>query len=375
MDRNKIFPNQLVDGDLYECVALTVADLTGNILGFPVNPDFTYAATLSLEGVTPGVDPQGSDPWTALQSAVGYGVLPQSLAAFTAKTKGELYASDFRDYGPTQRQVAVQHQMVAPINLGVDYDRMITWMRKIGQGVMIPLTWFSEFGVAPNGIIPPPAGQTSNHCVAAYLDTDNTTVLIKPWLGSTWGRGGYGTLTRELYNTIAKDTFAFNPNGSHWWAIVAILLTQFPFLKDKMASFALLDQGVDITHTDILYPSWTPAFPNAHHNTRVICDLEGLTLEQKNILTACVMIESGFRIDAVNNNYLYHYDGAKYIASTDAGICQWNNIYHGSEITQDQAFHNPEMAVRLMCKYWKAGLMRQWVSYSSGAYLKWLGKV
>jgi hypothetical protein len=31
--------------------------------------------------------------------------------------------------------------------------------------------------------------------------------------------------------------------------------------------------------------------------------------------------------------------------------------------------------VRLMCKYWKQGLMSKWVSYSSKAYLKYVGKV
>lgn len=240
MDKNKIFPSQLSDFDLYECTALAVCDLAGNILGKQFSNDFTYAATLQLEGVAPDVDPDGADPWTALQSAVAYGLLPLENATFTSKTKGELYSANWLNYTAEERSLALQHQMIAPINLGVNYDGMVTWMRMHQQGVMISLTWFSSFGTSgyaqtnQQGIMPTPSGSISNHCVAAYLDTDNTTVLIKPWLGTTWGRGGYGILTKELYDTIAKDTFSFDVSGNHWLAILAIICTKFPYLYDKL---------------------------------------------------------------------------------------------------------------------------------------------
>lgn len=109
----------------------------------------------------------------------------------------------------------------------------------------------------------------------------------------------------------------------------------------------------------------------AHHNVRALCDLEGLTYEQKEVLTACVYVESGFNINAIHKNT----NSAGVVFSIDSGICQWNNVYHASEITPDQALHDPEMAVRLMCKYWLEGKMSQWVSYSSGEYKQYLGKV
>lgn len=113
---------------------------------------------------------------------------------------------------------------------------------------------------------------------------------------------------------------------------------------------------------------------NNRHNVRVLCDLEGLTYQQKEVLTACVKVESDFDTGAVHRNYIIR-DGKRILASTDSGICQWNDYYHGTEITPEQALNDPEFAVRLMCRYWLANRESEWVSYSSGAYKKYLGKV
>lgn len=106
------------------------------------------------------------------------------------------------------------------------------------------------------------------------------------------------------------------------------------------------------------------------HNVRALCDLEGLSVEQKNTLTACVWVESEFNTHARLDNK----DKVGRVWSTDLGICQWNTYFHGKEITPDQSVNDPEFAIRLMCKYWLAGRESQWVSFTSGAYLAHLGK-
>lgn len=100
----------------------------------------------------------------------------------------------------------------------------------------------------------------------------------------------------------------------------------------------------------------------------------GLSYKDKLELAACVMQESQFDINAIHPNYVFE-NGQRVLASTDYGLCQWNDKYHGKEITPDQSLHNPEMAVRLMCKYWLADEKSQWCSFSSGAYLKYYGKI
>ncbi len=119
----------------------------------------------------------------------------------------------------------------------------------------------------------------------------------------------------------------------------------------------------------------TPAVPkylwnttaDARHSVRVICDEEGLTTEQKNTMCATIGGESGWDINAVNENVYKHK-----VTSTDYGICQWNNMYHGKEISPDEALHNPEKAVRLMCAYWKRGERDTWIAYKNQRYLKFM---
>lgn len=231
MDKNKNFPNQLVDGDFFECVALAVTDIAGNIDGRIYNNDFTYAATLSLEGVTPGTDPDGSEPWTAFQSACAYGLLPQLVAPFTSKNKGELYAANFNNYIQQYRTLALEYIKKAPKNVGVNYQNVISFMKATNQGVALPMTWYQTFMSAPNGILAAPSGGVSAHCPVAYV-SDTGELVIKPWLGSSWGDGGYAILTQEMFNSIVSDAFSFDMNGSRWMTILAILITKHPYLID-----------------------------------------------------------------------------------------------------------------------------------------------
>jgi hypothetical protein len=107
---------------------------------------------------------------------------------------------------------------------------------------------------------------------------------------------------------------------------------------------------------------------NVRHSVRLICDDEGLTVEQKNTLCATIQGESGFNTRAFNYNH--GLNGR--VVSTDWGLCQWNDVYHGGEITPDEAVNDPEKAVRLMCAYWKRGQRNLWVAYSSGRYKQFM---
>lgn len=113
---------------------------------------------------------------------------------------------------------------------------------------------------------------------------------------------------------------------------------------------------------------------NCRHNVRVLCDLAELDLNSKNIITACVEQESNFnpKIEGRINS-----DG-----SHDWGICQFNDgslrgipLWIGSGAffaSTEEVVSNPEKCVNEMIAMYKAGHINWWVSYSSGAYLKYM---
>lgn len=118
---------------------------------------------------------------------------------------------------------------------------------------------------------------------------------------------------------------------------------------------------------------------NAQHSVRVICDQENLTFDMqygiastKNILLACVQVESGFNPNAVH----YNRDTQGNILSVDYGISQINSYWN---IGVDKPFPsseyvlaNPEACIRFMCKAFMNGEAKLWCSFSEGLYKKYL---
>ncbi len=102
----------------------------------------------------------------------------------------------------------------------------------------------------------------------------------------------------------------------------------------------------------------------ARHSCRVIADEEGLTVYQKNLMSQVIHCESGYKTQITHANK----DKTGKVWSIDYGICMWNDYFHAKEITPDEAIHNPEKAVRLMCQYVKAGRISQWSCFSIGLY-------
>lgn len=126
---------------------------------------------------------------------------------------------------------------------------------------------------------------------------------------------------------------------------------------------------------DVLGP-WT-TFTGNRHNVRVLCDLAGLTLYDKNVITACVQQESQFNPDAVGK---VNINGTR-----DWGLCQFNDgknakgqaywIGKGAVFPDtDYVLEHPEECVKEMIRQYKAGNIKLWSSYKTGAYLKYMPK-
>ena len=132
-----------------------------------------------------------------------------------------------------------------------------------------------------------------------------------------------------------------------------------------------LSHLMEAQNIDTLRPDWT--LPrNAYHNVRVLCDLSGLDLEEKNIICSCIYQESQF----LNTAICWNRDVHGNITSTDWGIVQCNDKYHigpGKDFPSVQwVLANPQAMVQWMIDMMKQGRLDIWVSFSSGAYQHWL---
>lgn len=138
-----------------------------------------------------------------------------------------------------------------------------------------------------------------------------------------------------------------------------------------------------VPNVDTFVP-WTGK-ENCRHNVRVLCDLEGLSEEQKNDMSSTVNCESGYNPNICNINFtdgttaecLYpnlqstidsHAVLGKKVASIDYGIAQINDYYHigvGKDfLSVEIVIQDPEADIRWMCKQWLAGNGRLWVCKS-----------
>lgn len=126
---------------------------------------------------------------------------------------------------------------------------------------------------------------------------------------------------------------------------------------------------MDITTPEVLL--WDTA-QHAYHSVRVLCDNAGLEVAEKNLICACIYQESGFNNKAVCYNK--RADGT--VTSKDVGIVQVNSYWHcgiGKDFpSSDYVVYHPQEAVEWMIQMYKNGLLKMWVSYSSGAYKRWL---
>ena len=229
LDYNQQFPNQEIDNNQTECVALTVTDICGNIDSQLYDPDFSYAFTLKLLGVQPTT--AGLDPYSGMLSAVAYGLLPISLETFTSKVMGELYAANFQNY-PSKDPPAALKWAMRGVKQFYSYQDIIRHLDASKTGVALAMRWYSSFNT-PNqdGSLPAPIGQFSHHMVAVY-GHDARGLQIKPWLGKDFGQGGYTYLSEATFNLVVQSAFAFDPAAWRWMSLAKIAVSHPKIIGD-----------------------------------------------------------------------------------------------------------------------------------------------
>ena len=115
---------------------------------------------------------------------------------------------------------------------------------------------------------------------------------------------------------------------------------------------------------------WTTK-EKVRHSCRVIMDEFNLSWKAKDLLCAVIQAESGFKIDAKNENK----KNGK-VLSTDWGICQINDYWHigkGKGFKSiEEVLAKPEKSVRFMVEMYLHGKLGLWCAFTNGQYKKYL---
>lgn len=174
------------------------------------------------------------------------------------------------------------------------------------------------------------------------------------------------------FNNWLEEWLQAIVNGDQTSVIINHMDTQNTPLNAPQAPVA-----PSVANPDILVP-WGTQKSN-YHNSRVLCDLSGLTLNEKNIICACIYVESAFFNYLSNGNPIKHEnlnkDGS--LSSTDWGIVQINDWFHiaphGSPFPSVvYVMENPQSCVQFMIDMYKEGQLTQWDSFLHGAYRQYL---
>lgn len=388
-------PNQNADG-LYEaCTSYAQSDVASNEDSILYDDyEWLYRKTLLMMGDKPFG--QGCDMMIALKATTVYGV--------KSKTMTEADALNHRR-GP--------YFIIRPMP---DYfDGLLSAMLIKPGCVSAATPWFPIFEMADDrGIVPSPAnwqdlsnvGRHDWEATGSVFINGVQYITTKSWQGPNFGDHGINLFNREQINALLSTPGAGAFVQKHvapediatvqmtlWETAISyakIILDRWTTKKTADALRAsiipVINQSMQTPTHPVQPATPVPAktyqfddFSDARHTVRVICDEEGLTgthlldpvHSDKDILCACIQQESNFNPRAINYNKK---DGK--VVSTDYGLCQINDYYHigpGKEFeSSDQVMNFPELSVRYMIKELKAGHLDYWVSYSSGAYKKFL---
>ena len=230
--------------------------------------------------------------------------------------------------------------------------------------------WYEEDGVfVQRG--------TDNHWVVCY-GYDDAKQAYKVFDSYNTIYSGESKFEKKLYSysaniAIAKSYFIEKSNLENL-LIKQVGLLQL--LKIALEKLLAIFKQPELPKLDVPTPIEPAMYlwgtrDVARYSCRMIMDEWNLEWKEKDLLCAVIEAESGFKINAKNENK----KNGK-VVSTDWGICQINDYYHigkgKSFASVDEVLNQPEKSVRFLVRQYKAGNLNWWIAYRNGSYRKFL---
>lgn len=250
------------------------------------------------------------------------------------------------------------------------------------RGVMIGLLWGWPL---QDVIIDKESEQGFGHAVLAIGFQGDYLIILNSY-GEEAGDKGFHYIHKDIINNATNryGAFAFVDMDAELlkketWTLYQKVLDLMWKLFEKLKRQVEIKQEEMIKVISDEIPPVKPIIESpkylwdtkeqARYSVRVICDEEGLSTADKNLITAIIACESGFNTKAIHKNN----NSRK---STDWGICQFNDYWYIGEgkpiASVDEALNNPTLCVKVLISQHKKGRLNDWICYKNGMYKAYL---
>jgi hypothetical protein len=246
VDPGILMQNQEADNAPTECTAYYTTDARTDVDRMMYSPDFSYAATMYIEGVTPNTG--GAEPLAALEAGILRGFRRKDFTGISAAQNGELFVANWNNWSKDDKTLALANRIADVHNALGNGDPFTSitnacYTARIGVGIVTP--WYPEWNnPLGGGVLQMPADLSGAGCPwHMHAIKGQKTIggslhaMDKSWQGNTIGDNGWLYMPAPVLNAVmtVPGTCALIPvtTGSRFIPVVNILLSHKQLLATE----------------------------------------------------------------------------------------------------------------------------------------------
>lgn len=359
------------------CSAFASCSASEQQEGITLEPSYTFAWSKFITG---DLEQPGQNLRAIAKAHVKYGAIEEKDSPFNVSNQTERFLSDINNWPSNLKDLAVKHAKSSFLSVDGPYDhfdniRAATWMFKDSKrAAFLGITWGWPMTTS---YIHDPSPNGSGHALAApkFKRINGELMMgVQQSYGPEAGINGIQWLSRQVVNEGVDKYGAFMFVDMTYNEYIDRIRPQVQSTLDKILAIlkqlaAYFSQTKSQTNTQPQVDTKEEVKPVETMQQMVlrVCDEQGCNELLTKQIYATIEWESGFNplCENVNPN-----------KTVDYGICQYNSYWYigkGKPIDSiDEALHNPEKCVRVMCQQAKKGMLKDWVGYKSGNYMRYM---
>lgn len=250
------------------CTSHATSESAESQFGEILSPDFTAAATSEIAGENIALT--GADLRDAMKAGSKFGFLPQRLAPFTWREKGDKFVADLKNWSQELIDAAKKYLMDGYYTVDgprdfFDNARMALWMARQdaadpNRTIDVGSRWYDEWErVGPDGIIPENYSKQISlhaHRILGWTTINGVLHIVDQQAqGKKWGKNGLcffprSVVNKEFGSTFGAYIFRKNPDPS----TIKTISTMLGIISKIVAFYTQIVSSLKATPTPVVTP-------------------------------------------------------------------------------------------------------------------------